>query len=122
MLSSSLVLIPFLISKIFAVQMWGVGIAGGLLPGAAEGIRRLPGARPAGSALPAKLEKLKYNIFGLHINSPSRSIHSLVRNKSEMFRLKYLILTAKLSDFSPENMASETMICPSIRIKIKSLP
>ena len=69
-LSSLLVLIPFLISKIFAVQMWGVGIAGGLLPGAAEGIRRLPGARPAGSALPAKLEKLKYNIFGLHINSP----------------------------------------------------
>ena len=49
----------FLISKIFAVQMWGVGMAGGLLPGAAEGIRRLPGARPAGSALPAKLEKLK---------------------------------------------------------------
>ena len=45
-------------------------MAGGLLPGAAEGIRRLPGARPAGSALPAKLEKLKYNIFGLHINSP----------------------------------------------------
>ena len=52
--------------------MWGVGMAGGeaggFEPEAAEGIRRLPRAEALGR--PAKLEKLKYNIFGLHINSP----------------------------------------------------
>ena len=56
-------------------------MAGGLLPGAAEGIRRLPGARPAGSALPAKLEKLKYNIFGLHINSPHFRLIPALQNQ-----------------------------------------
>ena len=62
----------YIFFQISAVQMWGVGWLEGRprAPRAGGGRRNSPSASGPALGRPAKLEKLKYNIFGLHINSP----------------------------------------------------
>ena len=86
--------------------MWVVGMAGGeaggFEPEAAEGIRRLPRAEALGR--PAKLEKLKYNIFRLHINSPDPFNSVFAAKEAWNALIQYLISqpSSLPKDFSSE--------------------